>query len=254
MPTASGHRHPPATDPAARSRNPPGGRSWRAYTGRRSGSGPGGFARDPGGNLPGSHTPRAWCSVQPVPDPEAPVRSTLESVEPTKVRINVVVEPDELRPAIDRTTRRLSREVRVPGFRKGKVPRQVIEARIGREALLAEAIEQEAVPEFYAKAIEELGVTAAVAGPGRAARLHRRGGRSSSRPPSRSSPSSSCPPTAASRSSGRTWRSPTSTSTPSWSGCANGSPSSRSSGARWPRTTSPRSTCGPPTTPRRSPS
>jgi trigger factor len=87
------------------------------------------------------------------------VRSTLESVEPTKVRINVVVEPDELRPAIDRTTRRLSREVRVPGFRKGKVPRQVIEARIGRDALLAEAIEQEAVPEFYAKAIEELGVT-----------------------------------------------------------------------------------------------
>jgi trigger factor len=86
------------------------------------------------------------------------VRSTLEPVEPTKVRINVVVEPDELRPAIDRTARRLSREVRVPGFRKGKVPRQVIEARIGRDALLAEAIEQEAVPEFYAKAIEELGV------------------------------------------------------------------------------------------------
>jgi trigger factor len=86
------------------------------------------------------------------------VRSTLEPVEPTKVRINVVVEPDELRPAIDRTARRLSREVRVPGFRKGKVPRQVIEARIGREALLAEAIEQEAVPEFYAKAVEELGV------------------------------------------------------------------------------------------------
>jgi len=74
------------------------------------------------------------------------------------VRINVVVEPDELRPAIDRTARRLSREVRVPGFRKGKVPRQVIEARIGREALLAEAIEHEAVPEFYAKAIDELGV------------------------------------------------------------------------------------------------
>ncbi|HTE70594.1 MAG TPA: trigger factor, partial [Actinomycetes bacterium] len=86
------------------------------------------------------------------------MRSTLEPVEPTKVRINVVVEPDELRPAIDRTTRRLSREVRVPGFRKGKVPRQVIEARIGRDALLAEAIEQEAVPEFYAKAIEEHGV------------------------------------------------------------------------------------------------
>jgi trigger factor len=86
------------------------------------------------------------------------VRSTLEPVEPTKVRINVVVEPEELRPAIDRTARRLSREVRVPGFRKGKVPRQVIEARIGRDTLLAEAIEHEAVPEFYAKAIAEHGV------------------------------------------------------------------------------------------------
>jgi trigger factor len=86
------------------------------------------------------------------------VRSTLEPVEPTKVKINVVVEPDELGPAIERTARRLSREVKVPGFRKGKVPRQVLEARIGREALIAEAIEHEAVPEFYAKALEELGV------------------------------------------------------------------------------------------------
>jgi trigger factor len=86
------------------------------------------------------------------------VRSTLEPVEPTKVRINVVVDPDELRPAIDRTAKRLSREVRVPGFRKGKVPRQVIEARIGRDALVAEAIEQDAVPEFYARALEEHGV------------------------------------------------------------------------------------------------
>ena len=86
------------------------------------------------------------------------MRSTLEPVEPTKVRINVVVEPEELRPAIDRTARRLSSEVRVPGFRKGKVPRQVIEARIGRQALLDEAIEHEALPEFYAKAIEEHGI------------------------------------------------------------------------------------------------
>jgi trigger factor len=109
------------------------------------------------GERPGSQTPELGARFT-VPNPEAPVRSTLEPVEPTKVRINVVVEPDELRPAIDRTARKLSREVRVPGFRKGKVPRQVIEARIGREALLAEAIEQEAVPEFYAKAVEELGV------------------------------------------------------------------------------------------------
>ncbi|HEX6674469.1 MAG TPA: trigger factor [Actinomycetes bacterium] len=86
------------------------------------------------------------------------MRSTVEPVEPTKLRINVVVEPDELASAIDRTARRLANEVRVPGFRKGKVPRRVIEARIGRDALVAEAIEHEAVPEFYARAIEEHGV------------------------------------------------------------------------------------------------
>jgi len=86
------------------------------------------------------------------------VRSTVEPVEPTKVKINVVVDPDELGPAIERTARRLGREVKVPGFRKGKVPRQVLEARIGRETLIAEAIEHEAVPEFYAKAVEEHGV------------------------------------------------------------------------------------------------
>jgi len=86
------------------------------------------------------------------------VRSTVEPLEPTKVRISVVVEADELTPAIDRTARRLGREVKVPGFRKGKVPRQVLEARIGRAALLEEAIEHEAVPEFYAKAVEEHGI------------------------------------------------------------------------------------------------
>jgi trigger factor len=86
------------------------------------------------------------------------VRSTVEPVEPTKVKINVVVDPDELGPAIERTARRLGREVKVPGFRKGKVPRQVLEARIGRDTLIAEAIEHEAVPEFYAKALDEHGV------------------------------------------------------------------------------------------------
>ncbi len=83
------------------------------------------------------------------------MRSTVEPVAPTRVKINVVVEPDELGPAIERAARRLAREVKVPGFRKGKVPRQVLEARIGREALVAEAVEHEAVPEFYAKAVAE---------------------------------------------------------------------------------------------------
>jgi trigger factor len=84
------------------------------------------------------------------------VRSSVESVEPTRVKITVVVEPDELRPAIDRTVQRLSNEIKVPGFRKGKVPRQVMEARLGKKAIVAEAIEHEAVPEFYTRALQEL--------------------------------------------------------------------------------------------------
>lgn len=87
------------------------------------------------------------------------MRSSVEAVEPTRVKINVVVEPDELAPAIDRTFRRLAREIRVPGFRQGKVPRRVMEARIGREAIVADAIENEAVPEFYQKALDELDIT-----------------------------------------------------------------------------------------------
>jgi trigger factor len=87
------------------------------------------------------------------------VRSSVEAVEPTRVKISVVVEPDELAPAIDRTFRRLAREIRVPGFRQGKVPRRVMEARIGREAIVADAIENEAVPEFYQKALDELDIT-----------------------------------------------------------------------------------------------
>jgi trigger factor len=141
------------------------------------------------------------------------LRSTLEPVEPTKVRINVVVEPDELRPAIDRTARRLSREVRVPGFRKGKVPRQVIEARIGRDALLAEAIEQRRCPSSTPRRSRSSGSTPCP-GPRWSRPTTPTASRWSSRPPSRSSPSSTCPPTAGSRSSARTSRSPTSTSTP----------------------------------------
>lgn len=87
------------------------------------------------------------------------MRSSVETVEPTRVKISVVVEPDELNPAIDRTIRRLSREIRVPGFRQGKVPRRVMEARIGRDAIVADAIENEAVPEFYQKALDELDIT-----------------------------------------------------------------------------------------------
>lgn len=83
------------------------------------------------------------------------MRSSVETVDPTTIKVSVAVDPDELGPAIDRAIRRLANQVRVPGFRKGRAPRSVIEARLGREAVLAEAIEHEAIPEFYERALRE---------------------------------------------------------------------------------------------------
>src|SRR6266511_2301838 len=87
--------------------------------------------------------------------PAASFRQARSSNPVRRQPVRSTVDPDELGPAIERTARRLGRELKVPGFRKGKVPRQVLEARIGRETLIAEAIEHEAVPEFYAKAVKE---------------------------------------------------------------------------------------------------
>ncbi len=69
------------------------------------------------------------------------------------VRLSVEVDEAEVDTALDALLRRLSREVKVPGFRPGKVPRKVIEARMGgRSALRGEAL-REALPDFYAKAV-----------------------------------------------------------------------------------------------------
>ena len=73
---------------------------------------------------------------------------------PTKVRISVEATPDELAPAVDRAFERLAGEVKVPGFRKGKVPRKVLEARLGAEQI-REASLQEAVPLLWRQAMTE---------------------------------------------------------------------------------------------------
>ena len=75
------------------------------------------------------------------------MRATTESLEGNLVRLSVEVDEPEFDKALADVVRSLSREVRVPGFRPGKVPRKVLEARMGGAgALRAEAL-RESLPD-----------------------------------------------------------------------------------------------------------
>jgi trigger factor len=83
------------------------------------------------------------------------MRATAAPEEGNKVRLTVEVDESEIDEALNGVMRRLSREVRVPGFRPGKVPRRVIEARMGGAGALRGEALREALPEFYAKAVSD---------------------------------------------------------------------------------------------------
>jgi trigger factor len=81
------------------------------------------------------------------------MRATTEPIEGNTVRLSVEVDEPEFDKALADVVRALARQVRVPGFRPGKVPRKVLEARMGGAgALRAEAL-REALPDFYAQAV-----------------------------------------------------------------------------------------------------
>jgi trigger factor len=80
------------------------------------------------------------------------VKSTVERLSPTRVRINVEVPFDELKPDFERAYQKIAQQVRVPGFRPGKVPARIIEARLGRGVVLEEVVNG-AVPAKYSEAV-----------------------------------------------------------------------------------------------------
>jgi len=82
------------------------------------------------------------------------VKSAVESLEDNKVKVSVEVDETEFDKAMDAAFRRIAREVRIPGFRPGKAPRRILEARIGSSAAREEAL-REALPEYYAQAVRE---------------------------------------------------------------------------------------------------
>jgi trigger factor len=81
------------------------------------------------------------------------MRATAEPMEGNLVRLSVEIDEPEFDRALGDVVRTLARQVRVPGFRPGKVPRKVLEARMGGAgALRAEAL-RESLPDFYARAV-----------------------------------------------------------------------------------------------------
>jgi trigger factor len=82
------------------------------------------------------------------------VKSTVEQLSPTRVRINVEVPFGELKPDFDRAYKELAKQVRLPGFRPGKAPAKLLEARVGKEAILDQVV-NEALPSRYGQAVTE---------------------------------------------------------------------------------------------------
>ncbi|SMC78390.1 trigger factor [Sporomusa malonica] len=82
------------------------------------------------------------------------MKVTAERIDNHKTVLNLEIPQTEVAKAVEKAYRKLANQVNIPGFRKGKAPRKVVETRIGKEALLDEAFEILA-PEAYAKALEE---------------------------------------------------------------------------------------------------
>ena len=82
------------------------------------------------------------------------MKATIEPLEGNKVRLSVEVDEDEFEDAINAAFKKIAREVRIPGFRPGKAPRRILEARLGKDVARGQAL-QDALPEYYAKAVRD---------------------------------------------------------------------------------------------------
>jgi len=82
------------------------------------------------------------------------MKSVVEPLEGNKVKVTVEVDHHEFESALDAAFRKIAREVRIPGFRPGRAPRRILEARLGKDAGRSEAL-RESLPDFYARAVRD---------------------------------------------------------------------------------------------------
>jgi trigger factor len=86
------------------------------------------------------------------------MQTTLKELPDSRVEVQAEVAPDDVQRAANRTARAMARELRLPGFRKGKAPPSLVIQRMGFPAVLSETI-REALPEWYESALLDAGVT-----------------------------------------------------------------------------------------------
>ena len=85
------------------------------------------------------------------------LKTTVTELGDSRVRLSVQVPPDELEGRLERKARQLGRELKLPGFRRGKVPAPLVIQRIGREVVLEEAV-RDTLSSWYSDAIETSGI------------------------------------------------------------------------------------------------
>src|SRR5262249_52410882 len=79
-------------------------------------------------------------------------QTSIEPLEGNKVRLHIAIPAADFEHAIDAAFRKLAHEVRIPGFRPGKAPRRLLEARLGTEAARDQAL-RDSLPDYYAEAV-----------------------------------------------------------------------------------------------------
>lgn len=82
------------------------------------------------------------------------MKSAQETLSPTRVKLTIEVPFEELKPNLDAAYKKIGSQIQIPGFRRGKVPAQIVDQRVGRGAVLDEAI-NDALPGIYTSAIRE---------------------------------------------------------------------------------------------------
>ena len=82
------------------------------------------------------------------------MKTTVEKLNPTRVKLSIAVSPEELKPSIEHAYEHIAEQVSIPGFRKGKVPPPIIDQRVGRAEVLNHAV-SEGIDKFYREAVAE---------------------------------------------------------------------------------------------------
>ena len=85
------------------------------------------------------------------------MQTTVTELPESRARLDVAVEPEAFAQRVERAAKQLAGEIKLPGFRKGKVPPQLVMQRLGREAVVEQAI-RDSLPEWYDQAITESGL------------------------------------------------------------------------------------------------